>query len=143
VEAEEEIAAIVVVGGVKVDVVAEEEVGARLRRGWRKPLCFHETIIKQRYPGFAILLEYRACMNMAGEVPLCIKSSEMLVLPRLSERLQIWGDSGFEDWNGYGCGMKMYVTTEMAAMASPDTARNASLSDAPRQPCEKSCGKSS
>jgi hypothetical protein len=61
VEAEEEIAAIVVVVGVKVDEVVEEEGGARLRprgnedgrmeeRG--EPLCFHETIIKQTIPRF-------------------------------------------------------------------------------------------
>jgi hypothetical protein len=70
VEVEEEIAAIVVGVGVKVDEVAEEEVGARPRwgiGGTRKPLCFHETILKQRYPGFAIFLEYRTCMTFADE----------------------------------------------------------------------------
>jgi hypothetical protein len=54
VEAEEEIAATAAVVGVKVDVVAEEEVGARLRprkRGWRKEETFmlsrndHKTTI--------------------------------------------------------------------------------------------------
>jgi hypothetical protein len=37
---------------------------------------------------------------------------------RWSERLQIWGDFGFEDWNGYGRREKMHFATEMGALES-------------------------
>lgn len=111
-EAEEEIAAIAVVGGAKVDVVVEAEVGDRPRRD-EETFMLSRNDHKTTIPRFCDISGVPD-MHEFGWRGLLYNKIERGAGDTAVKRLSVWAH--FDGaWNSYGYRTKPHVTTQMAS----------------------------